>query len=339
MGQAVMSKNANREAAWVENLREAGHAIETRPLMADATDERPWYLTLILALSAWFSAFFLMFFVALAVRPDTAVGAGVIAILMLCAAALLMFQARDVFFLQQVAFALSLTAQALMCWPMYEFAGKQYPSLFFAQLLAFQLLLAVTLPYRVHRSLSFFFAAIAWICVVRFWDHNWDSSMRAISFASTHVRIGIAVLPMLALLTILLQREPEWVAKGQAVLMRPLLIALVIAVALLPGMLFLSMGFFGDVHNISSTVPILGILCALIGAAAAFQLRTSWLIAFAFACAFLNLLSLYYSLGTSLLEKSAWALAIGVLALIPSFALKPDTSESAADSLKNTEAP
>jgi hypothetical protein len=333
-----MSTSANNEAAWVEYLRAAGHAVAAQPLTVDALDQRPWYLTLILALSAWFSAFFLMFFVALAVRPDTAVGAGAIAILLLCASALLMFQARTVFFLQQAAFALSLTAQALMCWPMYELAGKQYPSLFFAQLLVFQLLLAVLLPYRVHRSLSFFFAAIAWICVVRFWDHNWDSSMRAIGFDSTYVRIGIAILPMLALLTVLLQRESEWVAKAYAAVLRPVLVALVIAIALLPGTLFLSVGFFGDVHNISSTVPILGILCALIGAAAAFQLRTSWLIAFAFACAFLNLLSLYYSLGTSLLEKSAWALAIGVLALIPSFALKPSATES-TDSLKNSGAP
>jgi hypothetical protein len=335
-----MSKHASDESIWADYLRQAGHAVAAQPLMHDSEVERPWYLTLILALSAWFSAFFLMFFVALVVRPDTAGGAAVIALLMLCAAALLMFQARDVFFLQQVAFALSLTAQALMCWPMYENSGERYPSLFFAQLLAFQVLLAVLLPYRVHRSLSFFFAAIAWICVVRFWDHNWDAVIRTSGFGVMQLRIGIAILPMLVLLAILLLRESKWVAQGHAALVRPLLTAFVIAVALLPGMLFLSVGFFGDVHNISSTVPIAGILCALIGAAAAFQMRTPWLIAFAFACAFLNLLSLYYSLGTSLLEKSAWALAIGVLALIPSFLLRPkDQQPAAAQSLKNTEAP
>jgi hypothetical protein len=162
--------------------------------------------------------------------------------------------------------------------------------------------------------------------------------MRAIGFASTHVRMGIAILPMLALLTLLLHREADWIAKGYALVMRPMMQALVIAVALLPGILFLSAEFFGELKYLSSSVPILGIACALFGAVAAYQLRKNWLMAFAFACAFLNLLSLYYALGTSLLQKSGWAAAIGVLALILSFALGRSRIESAAASPQNTEA-
>ena len=123
------------------------------------------------------------------------------------------------------------------------------------------------------------------------------------------------------MLTLLLQREADWIAEGYAVVMRPLMQALVIAVALLPGILFLSAEIFGELKDMGSSVPIIGIVCALFGAVAAHQLRTNWLMAFAFACAFFNLLSLYYALGNSLLQKSAWAVAIGVLALILSFAL------------------
>ena len=321
---------------WVDYLRHAGHTVEGPPSLLPQAAERPWYLTLILVLSAWFSALFLIFFVALAVRPESAGAAAVIAILLLCVSALLMFQLRNVYFLQQLAFALSLTAQGLICWPMFEFAGDNQPSLFFAQLFAFQLVLALLLPYRVHRSLSFLFAAAAWICVVRFWHHDWGALTRSMGIGATCLRMGVAILPMLALLLLLLRREADWIANGHAFIIRPLTQALVIAVALLPGMLFLPVEIFGVAKYLSSAVPILAIVCALFGAVAAYRLRTHWLMAFAFACAFLNLLSLYYALGESLLQKSAWAAVIGLLALMLSFAM---TRPSASASIENAADP
>ena len=306
---------------WVEYLRTAGHTLDALPSSLPAAVERPWYLTLILVLSAWFSALFLLFFVALALSPDTAGAAGAIAIFLLSVAALLMYQLRSIFFLQQVAFALSLTAQGLLCWPMYEFAGEKQPGLFFAQLLALQLSLAMLLPYRTHRILSFLFAASAWMCVVRFWQYDWDVLMRSISIAATYFRMGVALLPILALLGFALKFESDWIAKGRAAVMRPLTQALVIALALLPGWLFMPVEIFSATQHRSSVVPVIGILCALMAATAAYRLRSHWLMAFAFICAFLNLLSLYYALGESLLQKSLWAAVIGVLALMLSFAL------------------
>ena len=105
-------------------------ALQSRGLVsADATltttapvmsTPRPWYISLLLGVSGWLAGAFMLGFVALLFRPDSA-GAAAISGLVLLAAAWGLFKAdREGAFTSQLALALSIAGQCLMLFALNE---------------------------------------------------------------------------------------------------------------------------------------------------------------------------------------------------------------------------
>ncbi len=292
---------------------------------ADAPHDRPWYIGLLLGVSGWIAGLFLLGFVGLLFKPDTAPEAAVAGAILLAAAWGLFKADRDGAFVTQLALALSIAGQCLMLFAMNEHAhgiGRVA-----ASALLLQAVLALLMPNPLHRSLSTLFATIAWALAVRFLLFGEPEFWRAERAAAPSLARALggwlsAWLPVGAGLWMLIRREPVWIARGWAPLLRPVLTGLIVglAFATLASQPFESFRWFGEApatpQNWLSLWPLLSALGALAGVAAAFALGSRALQGACALAVLLHVSHFYYELGTSLLLKSLLMLALGAALLL-----------------------
>ena len=133
-----------------------------------AAPDRPLAIGLLLGVSGWAAGIFVLFFVVLLFRPDSAGQAAVSGAILLGAAWALFMAARDGehVFVAQLALALSIAGQCLALYAMTKDAHGIAPIAGAA--LALQTVLALAMPNRLHRTLSTLFATIAWALTLRF---------------------------------------------------------------------------------------------------------------------------------------------------------------------------
>lgn len=281
---------------------------------------RPWYIALLLGVSGWLAGLFLLGFVAMLFRPDSAAGAAVAGAVLLAAAWGLFKADREGAFLTQFALALSIAGQCLVLFAMNQHPNGIGPVA--ASALLLQAGLALLMPNPLHRSLSTVFAMIAWALTVRFLFFSeptfWGAQPEPTP-SLAHALTGwlAAWLPIAAALWMLLRREPAWIARGWAPVLRPALTGLVVglAFATLASQPFESFRWLGDTAQARpdwlALWPMLSALGAFAGVAAGFALRSRALMGACVAAALLHLSHFYYALGTSLLLKSVLMLAVG----------------------------
>jgi len=297
------------------------HAAEPE---TDNAHDRPWYIGLLLGVSGWLAGLFLLGFVALLFQPHKAAEAAFAGAVLLAAAWGLFKADRDGAFVTQLALALSIAGQCLMVFAMNEHARSLGPIA--ASALALQIVLALAMPNPLHRTLSTFFATIAWALTVRFAlfgePEFWHGDREVV--ASLGQSLGgwlLAWLPVGAGLLLLMRNEPGWMARGWQPVARPVLTGLIIglAFATVASQPFESWRWFGAgpaPQNWLALWPMLSALAALGGVAAAFALRNRALMGVCVLAALLHVSHFYYALGTSLLLKSLLMFAMGVALLL-----------------------
>jgi Domain of unknown function (DUF4401) len=286
---------------------------------AGATNDRPWFIGLLLGASGWLAGLFMLGFVALLFRPGTPPAAA-LAGLMLLAAAWGLFEAdRDGAFVTQLALALSIAGQCLVLFALNEHADRIGPIA--ASALVLQVALALVMPSTLHRLLSAFFATIAWALTVRFalfgepgfWYGERDV---AASLGASVNGWLLTWLPVGGAIALLLRLEPDWMARGGSPVLRPVLTGLVVGLAFAtvasqPFESWRGLGSDPAAQHGLALWPLLSALAALGGGAAAFALRSRALLGGCMLASLLHVSHFYYALGASLLFKSLLMLAMG----------------------------
>jgi len=286
---------------------------------ASTTHDRPWYIGLLLGVSGWLAGVFLLGFVALLFQPHKAPEAAFAGAVLLAAAWGLFKADREGAFVTQLALALSIAGQCLMLFAMNEHARSLGPIA--ASALLLQIVLALVMPNPLHRTLSTFFATIAWALTVRFAlfgePEFWHADREVI--ASLGQSLGgwaLAWGPVGAGIALLMRNEPGWMARGWQPVARPVLTGLIVglAFATVASQPFESFRWFGAgpaQQNWLALWPLLSALAALGGIAAAFALHSRALLGACALAVLLHVSHFYYELGTSLLLKSLLMLAMG----------------------------
>ena len=287
-----------------------------------AASDRPLAISLLLGVSGWVAGIFVLIFVMLLFRPDSAGQAAVSGAFLLAAAWGLFMTARDgeQVFVAQLALAISIAGQCLALYALTKNARGIAPIAEAA--LVLQAVLALAMPNRLHRTLSTLFATIAWALTLRFGlfgDTNFAPDGEALHPVSLAAALGgwlLAWCPVGAALWWAIRNEADWESRGWTSLTRPIVDGLIVglAVATLASQPFESahwLGSFGPEGGNLALWPLLSALGALGALAAAFALRRPGLLVLCAVAAPLHLACFYYALGTSLLVKSLLMLAMG----------------------------
>jgi Domain of unknown function (DUF4401) len=327
------------------NPQELLSALQTRGLVsADAslhsaaaslTTPRPWYISLLLGVSGWFAGGFMLGFVALLFRPDSA-GAAAFSALVLLAAAWGLFKTdREGAFTSQLALALSIAGQCLMLYALNH--DSHSIAAIAGSAVVLQTAMVLLMPNPLHRTLSTLFAMMAWAVMLRFGlfgAPGWNSSRIGAPFLGPTLH-GWAMTwgPMLAVLWWLVRTEAQWVARGWAPVVRPVLVGLIVGLtfATLASQPFEEFRWWGADEALSDWLgiwPLLSAGAALGAVAAAFALRSRALMGFCIPAVLLHISHFYYALGTSLLLKSMLMLAMGVALLLASRTITHATPET-----------
>jgi hypothetical protein len=278
------------------------------PAPETATDQdRPWYITALLAVSAWFAAGFILIFCALLFRSPSAVTLGVLGATAMAAAWALFKLDRQGVFLSQLALAVSMAGQALLIYAL----NFQHSSVrgIFATAAVVQLALIALMPSRAHRLLSTLFAMLAWPLAL------------GLKPQASQVIVALLMwLPPAALVWTLVRKEAVWMARGWQPIVRPVFTGLVIGLACATT---LSVHSFSMGWSAAAAAPswfaLWPLLCALIAVYAltcAFAMRSKALMGLCIASAFIHLSHFYYQLSVSLLFKSALMLGAGAILLL-----------------------
>ncbi len=292
---------------------------------AVAPPARPWFVGALLGASGWVAGLFLLGFVALLFRPDHPAGAAFTGAVLLAAAWGLFKADREGAFVSQLALALSIAGQCLVLFAMNEHARGIGPIA--ASALLLQAVLALAMPNALHRSLSALFAMLAWALTVRFvffGEPEFWLAGREPTASLAHALAGWLAtwLPVGAGLWMLVRREPAWMARGWAPVLRPVMNGAIVglAFATLASQPFESLRWLGAPGAARpdwlALWPLLSAFGALGGVAAGFALRSRALMGACVLAVLLHVSHLYYALGGSLLLKSLLMLAMGAAMLL-----------------------
>ena len=303
----------------------AAAAVDAVDANPDVPPDRPWYIGALLGVSGWIAGFFVLGFVAPLFHPDRPAGAAFTGAVLLAAAWGLFKADREGAFVTQLALALSIAGQCLMLFAMNDHARGI--GAIAASALLLQVVLALAMPNALHRSLSTLFATFAWALTVRFVFFGEPEFWRAERAATPSLALALAGwlatwLPVGAGLWMLMRREPAWIARGWAPVLRPVLSGAIVglAFATLASQPFESWRWLVERNTARpdwlALWPLLSALGALAGVAAGFALRSRALMGASVLAVLLHLSHFYYALGTSLLLKSLLMLAMGAAMLL-----------------------
>jgi len=146
-----------QEALW-QKLHHAGLVQGETP--AKNTEQSPWFIKLLLAISGWLAALFLMGFIGIGLsnlwrEPTTALFIGLIMI----GIAYIIFRSLKNEFAEHLALAISLAGQGWVVFALFELIESE--SLPFILTGFLQLLLIILMPHYLHRIFSSFSVAVA----------------------------------------------------------------------------------------------------------------------------------------------------------------------------------
>lgn len=316
--------------ALVEELRAQGLAT-AQPVAASEGRgaDRPWYIGLLLGTAGWFAGIFALAFVFMLFKPTSGEAAFVMGIVLLGSAWTMFRVDREGVFVSQLALALSVAGQfaVLFCVHSIFFEGHTSIASIAFTALVLQAALVVAMPSGLHRTMSTFFACIAWALFVRYglWDNpGWSGYGKAPaespSLALALVAWAIVWVPVGALLYALVRREPAWMAAGRQALARPVTVGLIagLAAATLVSHPFDSFSWdhAGQARQGWLALwPMLSAFAALGALVAAFALGSRGLMGVCVVAALMHASHFYYAMGTSLLVKAITMLVLGAALL------------------------
>jgi hypothetical protein len=333
-----ISSEANLSRALRERGWEcADEGASTNHGQRDETNDRPWYISLLLGISGWIAGVFLLGFVAILFfttgsRETIATIAGVV----LLAAAWGLFRVDvEGAFVSQFALSLSIAGQfALVYGLTANLAGRTGEAAWIA--FALQALLVIIMPSRMHRVMSAFFACAALALAVRamfgddpFRNFRGDQMLLMPSLPLTMAAWALTWVPIGIVLYLCVTREHVWMASRWRAALRPALVGLTLGLAwatLLTSYRPLGMGT--ELADWLSLWPLLSAFAALACVAVAFALRHRALMGATILAALLHISHFYYAMGVSLLMKSLIMLLMGGAMLLLARALTRTGSAS-----------
>jgi len=289
-------------------------------MSAQLQSEKPWYLSLALGFSAWVAGILLLIGFAILLMPDSSGEFITIGLLLIGTSFAAMKLAKDHDFIGQLALCLSVAGQCLLIAGVYQ-QGNDAGNLAFSCLIL-QVLMSVTMPSRIHRSMSALFAVIAWAFWCRsltvdgnFWELFWQTRSQIDQLQNTSSQFFwwfSTWLPVIALCWLLLKQTASrhWIALFDPIL-RGLLVGLASASLISNFGVLLGETGAGSVAIWS----LLSAAAAVVALIFSFRLRSRALMGFSVVCVLFHLVSFYYALSTTLLWKSVLMLVIGLVCL------------------------
>ncbi len=173
----------DNKSAW-HQLSQAGLVSGEAP-EADEL-ESPWYVNVILAFSGWFSSFFFLGFLGLAVEIfEKPVVAAIVGGIIIAGSYVLLNTPKRNVFLEHLALAFSLAGQLLIAWTIFEGFGKAEIAMLWFTIAAFQFALSMIMPNFIHGVMSSLFAAL---CL------SVGLSFAGVSYLATSLMMAAAVL-------------------------------------------------------------------------------------------------------------------------------------------------
>lgn len=304
-----MTWHQHTQASLVEQLVNAGYTdAHTTAQLPEAAVERPWYLSLMQGVGAWFAGLFCMVFFVVLMEPLNGYAA-TLGFVLLAVAFCLLHVSKRVVFLEQLGMALSLAAQCFLIYAMFEtwHIDDARAWLYIALM---QAALALLMPSALHRTLSTLFA----LCALAWWLRGDPQAVLSNSAGRVMGSYAMLWLPVMIASAVAVACEHWWLARaGQ--LVRPILHGMIIALAWLTtlGYPFEHL-FLGDTQSMSA--PLIAAFFAVIAFALSFALRNTGLSIMAGSAAFLHMVGYYYWMNVDLLQKSLTLFVLAVILLV-----------------------
>jgi hypothetical protein len=300
-----------------QRLLDAGLASGEPP---SAPAHNIWYVELGLGAAAWLAALFSLIASALVFNLSGGDQFAWLALLWGVPALLLLRLPSDNAFVGQLGLALLIAADLAAVVALAS-AFEAVPPVLFACIPLFTISGALSGRYSA-RVLSFIAACVSWVLLLRWqligepWSHREDSES---SLALALLTWALAWLPLLALAIALVRFEPRWMGRREAALIRAMITAVLITLAIATPLTDPFAGWFvresDGARNWLALWPLLSLLASAAAAAIAFHQRAHVLLAFCLAGVLLHAGHFYYALGVSLLSKSVLMLLAGLALL------------------------
>lgn len=307
-------------------LAERGLLTGTPNPVADASSDRPWFVSAVLGAAGWLAGVFILVFVYLLFEPDSAPELGLAGSLLVTAAYGLYRADRSGSFFAQLALALSIAGQIALC---ASFGTATESVAATAAITAVvQVGLLFVMPNVLARVLAAFFACIAWALTVRFawYDRSWlDSGGESVALVPALLGWIAIWAPLAVAAEWLVRREREWLATPLRGIARAASSGIIAALAVgtFASEPFASLPFArAGVGNWLALWPLLGTAAAAYAAACAVRFRSRTLLGLAIAGALLHALQFYFVLGVGLPVKSAIMAAVGAALLAAAWLLR-----------------
>jgi len=309
--------NADQAAvALLGALRDRGMSVREAPPLSLESTHRPWFVSLMLGFAGWLAGFFLLLFIEVVFDVDSSLGWFGLGAALLVFAWAMYFADRNAVFLDQLALAISIAGQFAVAWALLEQVHSEV--VVCATLLGIQLAVFAVMPNKAARALATFFAAIAWIYLLRFvirqghaGDFFFDAEDRHGPDAARAILAWLFTWPpMLALGWWLTWREHQWMSTPLRTFARPALTGVLMAMAIGPAVtepfawVFFGPQSVGMQLGWVAVFPLLSIGIAMFAACCGFRLRSHGLTGFAIFAALLHVSRFYYNFGTSLTWKA-----------------------------------
>lgn len=318
-------------------LREKGVIPANAPAAPEDSSDRPWFVSLLQGAAGWLAGIFLLVFLGLVFKPDSAPALAGLGVVLLAAAWFMYYADRHGAFLDQLALAISIAGQCALAASVL----KDHYSALGASVLALvmQIVVLIVMPNRIARTLAALFATISWVYTVRFAlrPGNIDNIFYEERYAGAADSLGawalpvgwlLTWIPLVSLAAWLILRESQWMASSLRSFVRPLLTGLLLglsagAIVAEPfTLLILGTELWGRGVDWLAIFPLLSIALAMFAAYCAFRVRSHGLLGFAIFAALLHLARFYYLYGTTLLWKSVIMLCAGAALLLAGVALR-----------------
>lgn len=285
------------------------------------SNDRPWFISIVLGFSGWLAGIFGLAFVALLFKPDSPAGFALAGLILLSAAFGLYAADRSGAFFDQLALALSIAGQLALAWAASEATRSDAATA--ALIAVMQVILLFVMPNTLAKVLAALFACCAWALTIRFawWGPLGLHNVRPqVTLPPAFVGWFVVWIPIIGAVHALIATERTWMASDLRRLARPALHGLLLSLAVAtwvsePNMLTSAVESQGRT-NWLALWPLLGVAAALFAAFCAFRLRSRAMIGVSIAGALLHVAQFYYVLGTTLVIKSAIMLGVGAAALI-----------------------
>jgi hypothetical protein len=195
-----------------------------------------------------------------------------------------------------------------------------------------QLVLFAVMPDRIARTISAFFACVAWVFVVRFWlrpgdgediffDGNPHFTLPKFGAWTLPVEWLLTWIPPIALLIWLARTEARWMSRAASTFARPAITGVLLGLALgglgaePVSMVAFGVEAIGREFTWWALFPLLSIGLAMFAAFCAFRLRSNGLLGVGILAALAHLARFYHLYGTTLMWKSLIMLVAGTLLL------------------------